>query len=196
MAFDLIILIVCTWRLATGHGASSLGKLLLRDGIVSHSLSPHLQHTHRNVTFKAYFCAVFGANFIQMVFAILHLNPAMNLMCLSFALVASVIASTTIFRNVFTAYDAFSSHVSASSNGGSRGFSEQYPTSRTNPPRFNVSGSGRNNGHTATDIPLGNYGEGISVHKMVDIDVDGVPVSHSVSFFRLGFLLFGRATVH
>ncbi|KAH6902449.1 hypothetical protein BKA70DRAFT_1567892 [Coprinopsis sp. MPI-PUGE-AT-0042] len=162
MAFDLIILIVCTWRLATGHNGSSLGKLLLRDGI-------------------AYFCAVFGANFVQMVFAILQLNPPMNLMCLSFALVVSVIASTTIFRNVFTAYDAFSSGVSPSSNAGSRGFTDPYPTSRTNGGRFNVSGGARSNAHTATDIPLGHYSphEGISVHKMVDIDVDGVAVTHS-----------------
>lgn len=164
MAFDFIILVVCTWRLASGHNGSSLGKLLLRDGI-------------------AYFCAVFGANLIQMIFASLQLNPPMNLMCLSFALMVSVIASTTIFRNVFTAYDAFSSGVAPSSNQSSRGFSEPFANSRAMGGRFNVSGgplaSGRNT-HTASDIPLGNYGhEGISVHKMVDIDVDGVAMSSS-----------------
>ncbi|KAF9057166.1 hypothetical protein BJ165DRAFT_12626 [Panaeolus papilionaceus] len=87
MIFDLIILLLCTFRLVT-HKSSTLGHVLLRDGI-------------------GYFCFVFGANLIQTVFAGLHYNPVLNIMCLPFALVVSVIAATTVFRNVFTAYEAF-----------------------------------------------------------------------------------------
>ena len=44
----------------------------------------------------------------------------MNIMCLPFALVVSVIAATAVFRNVFTAYDAFSSE-GVKHSGGSSG---------------------------------------------------------------------------
>lgn len=37
MAFDLVILLLCSYKLAS-HRSSTLGNLLLRDGIVSHLL--------------------------------------------------------------------------------------------------------------------------------------------------------------
>lgn len=45
---------------------------------------------------------------MQTVLAGLQLNPVMNLVAVPFALVVSVIAATTVFRNVFTASDSFS----------------------------------------------------------------------------------------
>jgi hypothetical protein len=45
---------------------------------------------------------------VQTILAGLQLNPVMNLITVSFALVISVIAATTVFRNVFIASDSFS----------------------------------------------------------------------------------------
>ncbi|KAJ3503300.1 hypothetical protein NLJ89_g8494 [Agrocybe chaxingu] len=98
MIFDFIILVVCAYQLIS-HVSSTLGKVLLRDGI-------------------AYFCAAFVANLLQTIFAGLQLNPVMNIMFLPFALVVSVIAATTVFRNVFTAYDAFSNDTGHSGHSG------------------------------------------------------------------------------
>jgi hypothetical protein len=41
--------------------------------------------------------------------ASLRLNPVMNIIALPFALVVSVIAATTVFRNVFVTHDGFAS---------------------------------------------------------------------------------------
>ncbi|KAJ2926023.1 hypothetical protein H1R20_g11076, partial [Candolleomyces eurysporus] len=168
MAFDFIILLLCTYRLGTGQRGSSLGKLLLRDGI-------------------GYFTAAFTANLIQMIFAALQLNPVMNILCLPFALVVSVIAATTVFRNVFTAYDAFSKDHStgpSSSSKGQRiteglsGFSNRHNA------RLNVSQGYPSQHMSSNDIALGDYKHRdhhdsvspIAVTKVVDIDVDGVPI--------------------
>ncbi|PPR04772.1 hypothetical protein CVT24_007088 [Panaeolus cyanescens] len=153
MVFDLIILILCTYRLLT-HKSSTLGHVLLRDGI-------------------GYFCFVFGANLIQTVFAGLHYNPVMNIMCLPFALVVSVIAATTVFRNVFTAYDAFDEGYT-SSTGRSTGLGAlrtgariQFWNSRAQTTTVQQA--------TTNEIPLGDYKDPntISIHRVVDVEVQG-----------------------
>lgn len=117
--------------------------------------------------------------------ACLAFNPVMNIMALPFALVVSVIASTTVFRNVFILYDAFAGN---SNNGGSsaqRGISES-GMNRMNTPRINLT-QGASSHHVMTnDIPLAPYKNGyasnhhyshheiggITVHKVVDVDVE------------------------
>ena len=54
-----------------------------------------------------YFCAAFAANLTQVVMGALDLNPVMTVLTMHFTLPVSVIASTTVFRNVFIAYDGF-----------------------------------------------------------------------------------------
>jgi hypothetical protein len=138
---------------------------------------------------------VFGANLIQMIFAVLQLNPVMNIMCLPFALVVSVVASTTVFRNVFTSYDAFSKDSSGPTSGskvseGIAGLS----AGMSGRPRFNLSHNHSTAGPTSSnDIPLGEYKsqhETITVTKVVDIDVDhgGHPkyAVSTASLLRLG----------
>lgn len=114
-----------------------------------------------------------------MIMAALAFNPVMNIIALPFALVVSVIAATTVFRNVFTLYDAFSSDsglpVTSSGRAESNG-----------PLRFGAAGArvdfAHNSGHhhSSNDIPLNAYKSHdagtISVHRVVDIDVDGTPV--------------------
>lgn len=87
MIFDFIILLLCAVRLYS-HRSTTLGSILFRDGI-------------------AYFCSAFIVNLIQTIMAGLQLNPVMSIITLPFALVVSVIAATTVFRNVFMAYDNF-----------------------------------------------------------------------------------------
>jgi hypothetical protein len=87
MVYDLIVLVLCAYRLGSSVKHGGIATLLLRDGI-------------------GYFCAAFGANLLQMVLAALALNPVMNIICLPFALVISTIAATTVFRNVFVLHDA------------------------------------------------------------------------------------------
>ncbi|KAF5336615.1 hypothetical protein D9611_006458 [Ephemerocybe angulata] len=165
MAFDLLILLLCTYKLYSGHGKrnGSLAKLLLRDGI-------------------GYFVAAFGANLVQMVFAVLQLNPVMNIMCLPFALVVSVIAATTVFRNVFTAFDGFSSQGSAGPatlSGRSDGLSGM-----SGRPHFLNHQHSSNGAITANDIALGDYkthhsaATSITVTKVVNVDIDQSKDSH------------------
>ncbi|KAJ3568295.1 hypothetical protein NP233_g5805 [Leucocoprinus birnbaumii] len=166
MAFDLVILLLCAYRLSRNRRSNGLANLLLRDGIV-------------------YFCAVFGANLVQMIMACLALNPVMNIIALPFALVVSVIASTTVFRNVFIQYDAFSSDTSKNLSSQQRGISDS-AVNRLGTPRINLT-NGASHHVVTNDIPLGEYktsyaghhhythdtiGGGISVHKVVDVEVD------------------------
>ena len=65
MGFDLIILILCTYKLNRSRTQSGISKLLFRDGVI-------------------YFIAAFGANFLQMIFAAMKLNPVMNIVRISF----------------------------------------------------------------------------------------------------------------
>ncbi|KAG6885875.1 hypothetical protein C0993_008394 [Termitomyces sp. T159_Od127] len=119
---------------------------------------------------QGYFCAAFGANLVQMVFASLGLNPVMNIMCLPFALVVSVIASTTVFRNVFVTYDSFSSEGTGpnSSNSTPLNYSGRLAMSGT---RVNTSR------RVTTEIPLNDYKStgavgAISVHRVVELAHD------------------------
>ncbi|KAF9014209.1 hypothetical protein BDQ17DRAFT_447875 [Cyathus striatus] len=164
MALDLIILLLCTWMLSTSRRSSTLANLLWRDGI-------------------GYFCAVFGANLVQMIMAALALNPVMNIIALPFALVISVMASTTVFRNVFIKHDAFSAESTGPGTSGSRGISH---SADTGPLNFNRFGPGRfQSAHRTNDIQLGDYNKShhdvghvgaISVTRVVDIDVSGGPI--------------------
>ncbi|KAF9462713.1 hypothetical protein BDZ94DRAFT_1165280 [Collybia nuda] len=153
MAFDLVILLLCAYRLSVSRRASTLGNILLRDGI-------------------AYFCAAFGANLVQTVMAALGLNPVMNIIALPFALVVSVIAATTVFRNVFTAFDGFSSESGGQNTGSGINSGGALNRMAVGGPRFS---SSRRMTH---DIPLSDYKShdvtSVSVHRVVDMDVDGM----------------------
>ncbi|KAG6888367.1 hypothetical protein C0992_008669 [Termitomyces sp. T32_za158] len=119
---------------------------------------------------QGYFCAAFGANLVQMVFAALGLNPVMNIMCLPFALVVSVIASTTVFRNVFITYDSFSSEGNGPSSSNS--------TPLNYSGRLAMSGSRMNSSRrVTTEIPLNDYKSTgaagtISVHRVIELAHD------------------------
>jgi hypothetical protein len=98
----------------------------------------------------------------------MQLNPVMNIMCLPFALVASVIAATTVFRHVFTLHDGLASNNQSSSASGA-----------VTPPvtRHTFGGMGRQSRNPAgAGIALGELrsrNEGpqtISVHKMVEVE--------------------------
>ncbi|KNZ81986.1 hypothetical protein J132_09309 [Termitomyces sp. J132] len=151
MAFDFVILILCAYRLSSSRRSSTIAHVLWRDGI-------------------GYFCAAFGANLVQMIFATLGLNPVMNIMCLPFALVVSVIASTTVFRNVFTAHDSFSSEGTGPSSSNSAPLN--YGS------RLDVSGTRLNTSRrVTTEIPLNDYKSSgtvgaISIHRVVELAHD------------------------
>ncbi|KAB5596199.1 hypothetical protein CTheo_471 [Ceratobasidium theobromae] len=83
MAFDLLVLIISiTGLLRAGHGrGSGLWTLLFRDGI-------------------AYFCVAFVGNLIAAIFAILHLNPAMDIMFTVPAAVFSAIVACRCVRRL------------------------------------------------------------------------------------------------
>ncbi|KAJ1307641.1 hypothetical protein OPQ81_001735 [Rhizoctonia solani] len=80
MAFDLLVLIVSVAGLTrAGHGrGSSLWNLLFKDGV-------------------AYFTVAFIGNLIAAIFAILHLNPAMDIM---FTVPAAVFSAIVAMRCV------------------------------------------------------------------------------------------------
>ena len=180
MAFDLIILLLCTYRLAS-HRTSTLGHLLLRDGIVRSRLTLCIDIIFLTLIYssrQAYFCVVFAANLVQTVMAGLHMNPVMNIITLPFALVVSVIAATTVFRNVFTAHDNFTAD-SNSPSGASGPNRSDGPTLRTG-ARILFNHNSTTQQMSTNEIPLGDYKsthdmEPISVHKVVDVEVDGVP---------------------
>jgi len=102
----------------------------------------------------------------------LHMNPVMNIITLPFALVVSVIAATTVFRNVFITYDNFTSDSNDSSGSSA-------PTLRTGTHiLFNHNISGQQT--SKNEIPLTENKsthdmEAIPVHKVVDVEVGGVP---------------------
>lgn len=82
MAFDLLVLVLSVAGLMrTGHGrGSGLWKLLFRDGI-------------------AYFAVAFVGNFIAFIFAILHLNAAMDIMfTVPSATFSSIVACRAVMR--------------------------------------------------------------------------------------------------
>jgi hypothetical protein len=108
---------------------------------------------------------------VQTIFAALSLNPVMNIMCLSFALVASVIAATRVFSHVFIAHDGLASTGMTSSSG--TGVS---PTGRHGLARI----SGRSgHQHSNNNIALGELRSRqepptISVHRIVEVEDDGL----------------------
>jgi len=156
MAFDFVILLLCTYRLIASRTSSTLANILLRDGM-------------------AYFCAAFGANFIQMIFACLQLSPVMNIIGLPFAHVVSVIACSIVFRNVFMLNDSFYENARAQSSTGAT------------LPRFaKMGGVGKfSSGATGTTMTEGGISLGdrkahdissfSTKHGMVD-EVDRVPL--------------------
>jgi hypothetical protein len=97
----------------------------------------------------------------------MQLNPVMNIMCLPFALVASVIAASTVFRNVFTLHDGFvSHHLSSSASGGVTS-----PTARQGFAGF----GGRTRDPAPAGISLAELRsrsepQTISVHKIIEIE--------------------------
>jgi hypothetical protein len=115
--------------------------------------------------------------------ASLRLNPVMNIIALPFALVVSVIAATTVFRNVFIAHDGFASG-SSSGQHGANSSSVGYSL-----PRFFTGGTRSltswSRGPTKDRIPLDEYKSqdvgAISIHRVVDIDVDTAHGSATVS---------------
>jgi hypothetical protein len=99
----------------------------------------------------------------------MNLNPVMNIMCLPFALVASVIAATRVFRHLYTINDGLGSGQSSSDsrpqNPSSRGgFGLQASRARN----YNQPGLALNDMRRDGAMPS------ISVHKVVE--VDGEPV--------------------
>ncbi|KAF9554796.1 hypothetical protein CPC08DRAFT_162416 [Agrocybe pediades] len=155
MVFDFIILTLCSIRLMS-HRNSNLSHILLRDGI-------------------CYFCFAFAANLIQTIMAGLHLNPVMNIITLPFACVVSVIAATTVFRNVFTTYDSFSREGNTPSS--KIGSSARDTGFRTGPHILFNSNVTSTNAARTNDFPLGTYRSAndvgtISVHKVVDVSSD------------------------
>jgi hypothetical protein len=177
MAFDFVILALCTFRLYTSRRSSSLAKLLFRDGIVSFFLY-WLLAAHLNRFLQGYFCAAFGANLVQTVFAALKLNPVMNIIALPFALVVSVIAATTVFRNVFIAYDDFSSDTTAGASSSHHGQSSNVAFNRVQVSHGTRGATVSGRRFTRDDIPMGDFKSspdvtgGVSIHRVVELDVE------------------------
>jgi len=81
MTLDFVILALAVYRLWPERGSGGIASLLLKDGMGS-------------------FAAAFLANTVQTVLVALRLSSIMNLMCVSFALVVSSIAATTVYRRI------------------------------------------------------------------------------------------------
>ena len=112
----------------------------------------------------------------------LQLNPVMNIITLPFAIVVSVIAATTVFRNVFIAYDNFAGdNVVVANTSGLKG--SDVPHLRTGARiLFKHNTSTQMHQVSTNEIPLGEYksqssGTGeLSVNKVVDVEVGEEPV--------------------
>lgn len=108
MAFDLLVLTLSVAGLMrTGHGrGSGLWKLLFRDGV-------------------AYFCVAFVGNLVAAIFAILHLNPAMDIMFTVPSAVFSAIVACRCVRRLseWTSQDVYvhsSARVSSRQTGSGK----------------------------------------------------------------------------
>ncbi|KAG8926127.1 hypothetical protein FRC03_008486 [Tulasnella sp. 419] len=153
MAFDFVIMVLCTFRLYKSRNHGGIGALLFRDGI-------------------AYFIAAFAANLLQATMAGLGLNPVMNIICLPFALVVSAIAATRVFRHVFTLYDDFHN----SSSGATGSVSANIGSG--NKPGTSGIKLGRGRGYSANQgshndaYSLGDMrtGRTVEIHTVVDIE--------------------------
>lgn len=155
---------------------------------------------------QVYFAAAFGANLLQSVLGALALNQVMNIVCLThqsssvggprrlhpdrlqfalpFALVVSIIASTAVFRNVFTLYDDFAGGPSSNSRPTTSGQGVIGNTmgARTGTRKMSMSKKNNNTGvdsfalnpvsHAASrDHQAFGLG-GIEVTRVVDVNVD------------------------
>jgi hypothetical protein len=117
--------------------------------------------------------------------ASLNLNPVMNVIALPFALVVSVIAATTVFRDVFVAYDGFGN------SSSSRQYRASTSTSSVGNGRGGLRGGNRwsavsSQGLTRASQMFMDDHKGqdvghISVHRVVDISIDPLPASVTVS---------------
>lgn len=182
MVYDLVILILCTVRLRASSRHGGISTLLLRDGIVCPL--PFVLSTPTHAEFlKGYFCAAFAANLIQSVFAALQLNPVMNILCLPFALVVSVLAATTVFRHVFEAHGAWAytgssgaPHQSAGSS--SHGLAASAPSRGMFVRRASVLGSKGDAGIALGDLGGRHENAQVRVHRVVEVDVESMPPSH------------------
>ncbi|KAG8949821.1 hypothetical protein FRC00_007962 [Tulasnella sp. 408] len=163
MTLDFIIMVLCSVRLWRVKGRGGISSLLLRDGI-------------------AYFFITFIVNFVQTVLAALSLNPIMNIIVLPMTLVVSVIASTTVFRNVFILHDDFASESERTGKP-----STNQPTATVSritfgkgsnrPPRFGgrrdfLTTNGTDTFAMETVRSSPNLG-GVEVTRTVDIERDG-----------------------
>jgi hypothetical protein len=156
MAFDLIILILCTYRLHTSSKSGGIATLLMRDGI-------------------AYFTAVFAANLLQMIFAALALNQVMNIMNLPFAAVVSTVAATTVFRNVFSMHGGLavdSSLPRYASNGPSGGNVSGRPGQGSS---RRLSGLRFNGGAESYALESRVDASPVEVRKVIEVDVQSSP---------------------
>ncbi|KAG8981257.1 hypothetical protein FRC05_004159 [Tulasnella sp. 425] len=164
MTLDFTIMVLCSVRLWRARTSGGISGLLLRDGM-------------------AYFLVTFIVNLVQTVLAGLSLNPIMNIIVLPMTLVVSVIASTTVFRNVFTLHDDFASEFEKS--GGTSGANGATNVSRitfgkgsSKPPRFG--GTGRREflttnqtDHFAMETVRSSPNlRGVEVTRTVDIERD------------------------
>ncbi|KAG9017530.1 hypothetical protein FRB90_000955 [Tulasnella sp. 427] len=159
MTLDFIIMVLCSVRLWRTRKSPGIGALLLRDGM-------------------AYFLITFLVNLVQTILAALSLNPIMNIIVLPMTLVVSVIASTTVFRNVFTLHDGFASEFEktgtdhpAGTTGASRITFGAKGASR--PPRFGAGGGFMTNERTDQFAMQSlKSGGGVQVTKVVDVERD------------------------
>ncbi|KAG8747301.1 hypothetical protein FRC10_001480 [Ceratobasidium sp. 414] len=115
MAFDLLVLVLSvTGLMRAGHGrGSGLWKLLFRDGI-------------------AYFTVAFVGNFIAAIFAILHLNPAMDIMfTVPSATFSAIVACRAVMR--LSDWAAKDVYVHSSTRATSRQASSNKRTNKSGP---------------------------------------------------------------
>jgi hypothetical protein len=114
MTFDLVVLVVSCWGLIVAYGRSDLWALLFKHGVI-------------------YFVVAFGANTIPVVLLVLNLNPAMNLIAIAPATLASVIVACRGFvslsswasnHNVYTGSQITSPN---RNNGGTKSATFAHP---------------------------------------------------------------------
>jgi len=151
MVFDFLILVICASRLWSIRGSGgSLSSLLLRDGI-------------------GYFVVTFVVNLVATILGGIELNPVLSVISLPFTVIVSVIASTTVFCNVFLLSGNFSSnHAQDEMSVG-----EQRATfGRSGGFRASKLTSDRDHFALRQTRTAASTGDGIEVHKVVEIDVE------------------------
>ncbi|KAG9099768.1 hypothetical protein FRC06_004867 [Ceratobasidium sp. 370] len=134
MAFDLLVLVLSiSGLMRAGHGrGSGLWKLLFRDGI-------------------AYFTVAFIGNLIAAIFAILHLNPAMDIMfTVPAATFSAIVACRAVMRlSDWTGKDVY---VHSSARMSSRQTSSNKRTNKPGPGVHISMDTYSNNAESNADI--------------------------------------------